>query len=261
MTLLEMVQSTLNDMDSDNVNSISDTQEALQVAQIIKDTYFELISKRDWPHLNQLFTLNSVSDTDRPNYLKLPDNVYEMEFVNYNKRKSTDSRDKYQEVSYLNPDNFLLKQNQLNETLSNVTQITDSTGVKYSIRNDRPPEYWTSFDDNLIVFSSYDSTVDTTMQGSKSQCRGIVEPSWSAIDGFTPDLPAEAFPLLLAESKSTAFLLLKQVANEKAEQRSQRQQRRLSRKSWTAKGGIRWPNYGRKANSQTWDKNPYLDKS
>lgn len=256
-----MVQSVLNDMDSDNVNSISDTTEALQVSQIIKDTYYELIAKRDWPHLNQLFTLNNVSDTNRPNYLSLPEDVFEMEFLHYNKRKSTDTRDRFQEVEYLNPDNFLFKQNQLNETLSNVTQVTDSTGVKYNIKTDTAPEYWTSFDDNLIVFSSYDSSVDTTMQGSKTQCRGIIEPSWSAVDGFTPDLPSEAFPLLLAEAKSTAFLLLKQVPNEKAEQRSQRQQRRLSRKSWRAKGGIRFPNYGRKANSQAWDKNPYLEKT
>lgn len=248
-------------MDSDNVNSITDTQESIQVAQIVKDTYYELISKRDWPHLKQLFTLDNISDTDRPNYLSIPTGVYEMEFVKYNKRKSTDTRDKYQEVDYLDPDNFLLKQNQLNETLSNVTQVTDSTGVKYNIRNDRAPEYWTSFDDNLIIFNSYDSGVDTTAQGSKTQCRGVIEPSWSAVDGFTPDLPAEAFPLLLSESKSTAFLLLKQVANEKAEQKSQRQQRRLSRKSWRAKGGTRFPDYGRKTNSQTWDKNPYLDKS
>ena len=39
MTLLAMVQDILNDMDGDEVNSISDTVEAEQVAQIIKTTY------------------------------------------------------------------------------------------------------------------------------------------------------------------------------------------------------------------------------
>lgn len=260
MTLLEIVQSVLNDMDSDEVNNISDTIESLQVAQIAKDTYYELMAKRDWPHLNQLFNLNSVSDTDRPNYLKLPDNVYEMEFLLYNKRELNDTRDDYKEVKYLTPDNFLIKQNFLNESLSNVTQVTDSSGVKYNIYTDKAPEYWTSFDDEYIVFNAYDNEVDTTIQGSKTQCRGLIEPSWSATDSFTPDLPSEAFPMYLAEVKSSAFLVLKQVANEKAEQLSQRQQRRLSRKNWRTKGGIRYPDYGRKANTQAWDKNPYLPK-
>ena len=48
MTLLEMVQSLLSSLEGDNVNSISDTQEALQVAQVVKDTYFSLISRRYW---------------------------------------------------------------------------------------------------------------------------------------------------------------------------------------------------------------------
>ena len=261
MTLLEIVQSIMSDMDTDNVNSINDTIEALQVAQIVKDTFYELISRRDWPHLNKLFVLNSVSVTARPNYLKLPDGVYELEFLKYNKRKSIDTKDRYEDVTYIHPDEFIYKSNQLDNSQATVDQITDTSGVKYNIKNDRAPMYWTSFDDEYIVFDSYDSGVDTTMQGSKTQCRGIIEPSWSPLDTFVPDLPPEAFPLLLEESKSAAFLALKQVTNEKAEQRSRRQQRRLTQKAWRANGGIRYPNYGRKTNSQAWDKNPYLDKT
>ena len=36
MTLLDMVQDVLNDLDSDEVNDIDDTIEAQQIAQIIK---------------------------------------------------------------------------------------------------------------------------------------------------------------------------------------------------------------------------------
>lgn len=261
LTLLQIVQSTLSDMDSDEVNSINDTLESLQVAQIAKDTYFHLMSKRDWPHLQQLFLLDSVSDSSRPNYLQLPSNIHEMETLKYNKRKSADTRDKYQEVIYMYPDSFMLKQNELNESNTNVTQVTDSTGVKYNIFNDRPAEYWTSFDDEYVVFDSYDVAMESSLQGSKTQCNGKIEPVWSAVDVFVPDLPTEAFPLLLSEVKSSAFLVLKQVTNEKAEQRSQSQQRRLSRKSWRTKGGVRYPNYGRKTNKQTTKESPYFDKT
>jgi hypothetical protein len=40
MTLLEIVQDVLNDMDSDEVNSISDTVEATQIANICRSVYY-----------------------------------------------------------------------------------------------------------------------------------------------------------------------------------------------------------------------------
>ena len=57
MTLLEIVQDVLNDIDSDNVNSIRDTVESEQVAAIVKSCYFEMIGNRNWPHLKKLFQL------------------------------------------------------------------------------------------------------------------------------------------------------------------------------------------------------------
>ena len=39
MSLLEMTQDILSDMDSDEVNSINDSVESLQVLGIIKNTY------------------------------------------------------------------------------------------------------------------------------------------------------------------------------------------------------------------------------
>ena len=59
LTVLAMVQDILSDMNSDEVNSINDTIEAQQVAQIINTTYFEIISSRDWPHLETLFQFNA----------------------------------------------------------------------------------------------------------------------------------------------------------------------------------------------------------
>ena len=51
-TLLSMVQSILSDMDSEDVNAISDSIEAQQVASVIEDTYFNLVSARDIPEHN-----------------------------------------------------------------------------------------------------------------------------------------------------------------------------------------------------------------
>lgn len=247
LTLLEIVQDILNDLNSDSVNSINDTEESLQAAQIVKTTYLEMMADRDWPHLRSLIQLNAVSDTARPTYLQLPVNVRRLDIIKYNKRKSTDTKDKFEDVKYQEPDSFLRLVNSRDESQATIVEATDSSGVKIKVYNDRAPQYWTSFDDEYIVMDAYDSAVDSTLQASKTQCVAYVDPSWSNLDTAIPDLPSEAFPSLLAEAKSTAFVMLKEVANEKAEQKSRRQRQWLSRNSWRAKGGIRTPDYGRKA--------------
>ena len=59
-TLLEMVQSILSDMDSENVNSISDSVEAQQVASVIEDTFFNIIAAREIPEHKQLLMLSAL---------------------------------------------------------------------------------------------------------------------------------------------------------------------------------------------------------
>lgn len=251
-TLLEIVQDIHNSLDFDEVNSINDTQEASQVAQMVKTTYYEIINRKDWPHLNETFQLESSTDSAKPVYMKVPSTIREIGEINYDKATVNDTRNKYLIVKYLYPDEFLRKANQLNTTKAEVDTITDTSGVKINIRNDAAPEYWTSFDDEFLVFNSYDSAVDSILQTSKTQCNGIRLPAFTLSDSFVPDLPVDAFPLLLAEAKSTASFQLRQLPDEKAEQQARRQHLRQSRKNWTARDTSRYPNYGRKSNINVW---------
>lgn len=245
-TLLEMVQDILNDLDSDEANSINDTIEAQQIAQIIKTSFFELISNRNWPHLRKLLQLEALNDLTKPNYLRTPSNVTELEQIKYNRAKDGDTRLLFQDITYKYPDEFLREVQARNTDLDYITIVTDFSGIPLPIVTNQPPTYWTSFDDKHVVFDSYDKTVDDTLKTSKSQAYGYVQAEWEHDDGFVPNLPPDAFALLLEESKSNAFLTLKQMPNQKAEQRANRQNRWLSRKDWVNKGGIRYPNYGRK---------------
>lgn len=245
-TLLEMVQDILSDMDSDEVNSIGDTVEALQTAQVIKSSYYEMLANRNWPHTRKLAQLDNVTDLDRPNYLKLPEALKEMEVVRYDVQKLTDSRIIWREVKYKHPDEFIDYIGQRNSSNSNVITVEDFGGSNLLIFNDQAPQFWTSFDDTYIVTDSYDSEIDDTLQGSKTQCLAYFVPTWETEDDFIPDLPIDAFPALIEQAKSTAFVVVKQMPNPKAEQKADRQQRWLSRKAWRAAGGVRYPNYGRK---------------
>jgi hypothetical protein len=260
MTLLEMTQDIMSDMDSDVINSIDDTDESRQVAQILKTTYFAMQSTRNWPSTKELIPLTNLGQTDRPNYLFGVSEIKELDLMimNYDKRKAGETRTRFDPVIYLYPDEFLRKVNQYNSDESNTQTIADASGVTYSIMNDRAPSHFTSFNDKSLAFNSYDIGVDTTLQSAKVQAFGYVTPDWTHTDNSTPVLPDEAFISLLEEAKVKAMFKLKQTQDPTAMAEARRQKTWLSRKAFKVKGGVRYPNYGRKGGKNT---NPYFDKN
>lgn len=253
MSLLEIVQDILSDMNSDNVNSINDTIESEQVAQIVKSTYYELHSNKNWPNTRELLQLDSSGTTSRPTHMKIPEAVKELDSaeVKYNKQRQGETRHRYEDVHYLYPDEFLNMVNRRNSDNTDVDVILDLNGVEINIFTDKQPEFWTSFDEEYMVFDAYDLDVDSTLQNSKTQIIAYSVPSWTMSNTFIPDLPTDAFSLLLAEAKSRSFVAIKELPNDKVEQSAQKQGRWMSRKSWRTKGGVRYPDYGRKGPNRT----------
>jgi len=247
MTLLDMVQDIMSDMDADEVNSITDTAESLQVAQIIKTSYYNIIDGKDFPFLYELFQLETSGTNTRPTHLEIPETIIDLDWIKYNCKKASDTKDKYKKIEYKKPEDFLYITDQRDSSSSNVMTVTDSTGIKIYIYNDKEPSYFTSFDDETLVFDAYDSGIDSTLQNSKTQCHGKRSVTFTMSDNFTPDLPVQMFSYLLNEAKSTAFFTLKQMTNAKAEQQAVSQKRRMSQEAWKLKNGITYPNYGRKA--------------
>lgn len=247
MTLLELTQDILSDMESDEVNSIDDTVESLEVAQIIKSTYYSIIDGRDWPHLNQFFQLTASGDAALPIYMTLPERVSEVKWIKYDCKEFGETREQFKEVKHKSPEDFMLLLDARNSDDSTITQILEpSNSIPLNIINNTGPKWYTSFDNEHLIFDSFDSGIDTTLQTAKTQCYGKIDPTWTMEDSFVPNLPANAFSYLLNESKSTCFLRVKQMADNKAEQHSITQKRRMSQRAWRVAGGIKFPNYGRK---------------
>lgn len=245
LTLLEMTQDILNDLNGDAVNSIDDTVESQQIAQIIKSTYEALMHVRNWKGNSQLLNLIASGDASLPTHVTLPENLSELTFVNYDCHRDGQNRKIYQTIRYIYPEEFLRRQNQYDSSQDNVDVIQDPSGVELLIRNDIPPTVWTSFDDKVLVFDAYDKAVDDTIKSSKIQAMGYITPTWLSQDDFIPALPEEAFTLLLEEAKSRASIKLNQVPDQKAEQEAVRQNRWLAGKQWRAHKGARTHNYGR----------------
>jgi hypothetical protein len=249
MTLLEMTQNILSDMDSDEVNSITDTQESLQVATIIKTTYYSIIDGKDYPFFYELFQLNTSGTTTRPTHMKLPEDIIDLKWIKYNNKKTTDTKNKLEKVEYKTPEDFLEITDQRNTDNTNVTAILDPSDIRVNIYTDRGPKYFTSFDDENLVFDAYDSAKETNLTNDNTQAYGKRSVAFTLSDTFTPDLPVQMFSYLLSEAKSTCFVTLKQMANQKAEQQSVSQKRRMSQEAWRIQNGITYGNYGRKSGS------------
>lgn len=246
MTLLDIVQEILSDMNSDNVNSISDTIEATQVANIVRRTFYNLYNDREWPHTARLMRLNSSSDSNRPTHMLIDEDVIRVDWVRYNKQKSPSDSLRYDEIHYKTPTDFIDFVMARDSTKDNMRTVIDYNGTPLIIQTDAFPTYYTSFDDEHIVFDSYDSTLDSILQHSKTQVYGLVEPEFLLEDGFVPDIPTKAFPYFVSEAKSVAFLKIKEVFSQKDEQASGRQKVWLAREKHRVGGGIRFPNYGRR---------------
>ena len=100
MNLLAMTQDILSDMDSDTVNSINHSVEALQVAQIIKTTYYNIIDGKDYAFLYELFKLQASGTADKPTHMKLPEDIIDLKWIKYNNKKNIKDKDNYQMVQY-----------------------------------------------------------------------------------------------------------------------------------------------------------------
>lgn len=219
MTLLEIVQNVLSAMSSDEVNSFGDTVEGVQIADLVKETYYFLINGKDDLFRAGAFRLESVSDTTRPTYLKLPAALRDIECLYYDLQ--TDSKVTWRELSFIEPEDFIrLSLN--NSSKSAAVAVEDYNGGTYYVLNNADPTYYTTLDDEYVILDSWDVTKESTVQEHKTMALGTHFPTFRMEDDFIPDLPAEMFPLLLSEVKKIAFVNLKSVSNSEEQLRARR---------------------------------------
>lgn len=248
MTLLEMVQNIMSDgLDSFNINSLNDTEEALQVAGIIKTTYYKLIESRDWSFLERYERLTALGDLTQPSKMKLPTDVYKVDWIQYNKETDTSTDDDFVDLVYLSPEDFLMMTDERSEADSDVDKVTDSdTNLVIKIKNDKMPEFWTSFDDNNIWMDSYDSSEQDSLTAARTRAKVFIEPSWTLSDSFVPTLPSRLFNVLLEQSRSRAVFSLRQTTDALADRDARIAYFKAINKEHRVGGGRTFRNWGRK---------------
>lgn len=224
-TLLQLTQNILSAMDSDEVSSIYDTVEALQVATIVVETLEAEFSNIDLPSFDRIVKLTSVSDPSRPNYLRYGEGVEQIRWLRYRDNRN---RGLYKEVHYLTPSEFFGRMTLNTGNGYNRVQIDDND-FTYWINTNSAPTFYTSVDNDYLIFDSYDSEFEDTLHEANTFALGQIglDGGDSLSDDYVPPIPNNYFPLLLAEAKATCFLTLKQMPNAKSEQIARRQRSRV----------------------------------
>jgi len=241
-TLLEIVQDILSLGDDDDVNSISETVQAEQVAKLVASSYETIVAGKALPEMASLAQLEGLSDADRPNYLRLPDNVRFMEEFRYK------IKGRFKTVLYEEPQAFISRISSRDTTKDNVILVEDvSSLVQLPIVNDSRPTVWTTFDDEHIVCDSYDSAVESTLHAANTMAYVLAHPAPFEIrDDFIPDLDATMFPALINEATSMYFAVFKSGVNQKVEQSARRARVATQNDMYRLHGKDRLVNYGRR---------------
>ena len=232
-TLLEIVQDILSSTDGDEIDSISDTTESQQVVTIVKTVYDDILSRSDLAVFKTLFNLVASGDSLKPVLMTKPANINDIYWIKYNRVTPTDTSPAWAEICFRPLDEFIHISQAMNTLETNVGSMTltsvDGFTFSFNYMKDRGPSYYTSFDDNTLIFDAYNNTVDSTLQTTKTIGFGSKVVTFVETDTFVPALQPAQFALLLNEAKSLAWSELKQTPHPKAEQSARRNWRHLAR--------------------------------
>jgi hypothetical protein len=253
-TLLEITQQILSAMDSDEVASINDTVESYQVALLVKSVFYDIATDLNLPEHNGLFELDASGDNNKPTLMTIPTTVTRLDSIKYDQKLTADTYKNYRDVEYMPWPEFMRMQSALIEDETNVGQMNvthNSETFEVMYRDDRAPTYWSTFDDYQIIFDSYNSDEDTTLQKSKTMCQGALYPTFSMTDGAYPDIDPTQFSYFVNKCKTRAFAELKQSMNAESNAETRRQkiilQKRMRRTQGKTYGEIdKVPHFGRK---------------
>ena len=256
-TLLELTQDILASMDGDEVTAITDTAESAQVANIIRQCFYEIAANAKLPEHFSLFELTETS-TSSPTIMTKPTDVLTIDWIKYDNMLTADSPvTDYRDVTFVPWNEFSQQMLQSDSDATEVSRfnyIVGSDTIPFIYRNDRFPLIYSTYNDSTIVFDSFNSDEDTFLRKTKTMAYGLKESSWSHTDSAVPSLDHKLSNLLFQTAKSQCFLELKQVENGLAERKSRRGWLTLYKEKHDISGTLRddyydpkkLPNYGRK---------------
>jgi len=249
-TLLEIVQDILSDADGDEVNSITDTVESDQVARVVRSEFNRIADGMDIKAQETVKKLEA-SGASTPCMMTRPEGFHSIEKIWYDKRDTAGGDPEFEIVNFKDPTAFLETAMKLTASDTEVeTMSLGDSGFTFQVKNDQAPTYWTvieGYDD--ILFNSYDSSLETNLQASKSLAKGVQRPTFALADATVPDLPENLMVLLKDKARAFYFDVYKDGMPSAVARRERQSETRAQRKKYITKQLQQertGPNYGRK---------------
>lgn len=223
-TLLEMVQRVAGEIKSDEITTLDETIEAVDIRYEVQNTFDDLMTTWDWEflkhHPRKLDALSPAS----PAILAIPADVRHIEKLMYEVSYEVGGKSTFKELTYLSPADFheLVLKRQIE---SNVVECDVGDGVKARIYNDRAPSYFTSYDELKVVFDAYDAVVDAAgIDPAKTVVVATIIISSSSTASWTAPVPDFIHNLWFHESVARASAQIRGVENGRAERQARRAQ-------------------------------------
>jgi len=253
-----MVQDVMSSMDADEVNSINDTTEAMQVARLVRTSYFDVVSNK-LPEFTTLYQLNATTDVQKPVMMTLPSDVHSLVTLKYNKLDINNPQQDFTLLTPLTVEDFFNMTHSLSLSETNVASMEHTIGIDtftFLYRTDKHPDYYTCIDDHTIFFDSFDSSIDNTLQKSKTFAIGEKESTFLLTDNYVIDLDEAQHVWLLNEAKALAFVEMKQSQHPIAERTAKRQRIKAQKtksamNDWRLYYNTQLPDYSRHRNRAT----------
>lgn len=228
-TLLTMVQQILSEADGDTVTGISDTVESQQCADLIGIVFDEVVQDYDLGLTKSIIQLTATSSAT-PNVMTRPEDLYNIEWIKYDKRTAAGNPQQYETVHYMEPARFIEYVSSRSTDLSNVDAVALDSGHSIPVVNDQAPTYFTFMEDyDDIIFDSYDSALETELQAGKSLAYGQIIPSLSIAGTSTIDLPKQMTALVQASARARFWDLYKGGATREIDRARRRAEVRAMR--------------------------------
>ena len=223
-TLLQMVQKVAAKLGGDEISVIDETIEAVDIKNEILSTFDDLVSIQEWEwlrHIPRQLDARTVNPTQPACVLNVPDDVIHIESLMYEAQSVSGERAACRVLRYLSPAAF--QQMVMKRPVDSVTQEFDIGGIAVRIHTNRNPSYFTLFDESVVVFDAYDSSIDTTgISYSKTSCIARVVVSAVDDEDWQPVVPEWFYNLWYHESVSRCSSSIRGVEDGRSERMARR---------------------------------------
>lgn len=222
-TLLQVVQYVGTKINSDEISSIDETIEAQDITTLCLEVLQDILNRPSgaWEFLrDRPMTLETGTTTLS---LAIPENVRKIQNVRYRIIEAGEQTG-WRTLKYIYPDEYLCRLQSNKPTDPDTTTVLVN-GIEVYPRTNRPPRYWTSFNESEIFLDSYDSEQNPT--GLNPADSAIIATiymdfSGSTVGTWVAPIPELLFDVWMHEAAAEASVAFRQADDQRAERIARR---------------------------------------